>query len=85
MALIEPGQIRQAIRFDMKQARHAILQSRTGSRGAALKRFTRDTVQERNRACSARGQSIRFLTPGSRDIETQILPRCYRNPKGKRP
>lgn len=82
--LVEPGEIRQAMKLDLKQARHTALETRgTKTRQATLKQFNKDTKQDRGRACSRRRTSVRFLLPGSRDISTNILPRCY-DPKGRK-
>lgn len=83
----EPRQIRNIIKQDVKDARARIIES-AATPAAGKKAFWADADLRRQRhtACgSATGpKAIRFLTVGSRDLASDILPACYFNPKGSR-
>lgn len=83
----EPRQIRKVLTQDVKDARARIIES-ASSPSVGKKLFWADTGLRRDRhvACgSARGnKALRFLTAGSRDLESNELPKCYFDPKGSR-
>lgn len=80
-----PRQVRNILKSDMKQARHAAIQE--GGPRVGAKRFNQNFREDRHRACgTARGnKAVRFLTSGSRNIESDVLPGCYMDPKGLKP
>lgn len=80
LQLVEPREIRNLLKKDLKDLRSVMLESRPNAPGAAKKAFNRQTVKDRKAACSQ--GSVRFITPGSRDPKSDVLPGCYGMPKG---
>ena len=84
---VEPRQIRSILKQDVKDARYRMIESAsTPSAGKRAFWADSDLRKQRHTACgAARGnKGLRFLTAGSRDITSDILPGCYFDPKGSR-
>lgn len=83
----EPRQIRKILSQDVKDTRARMIES-APTPSAGKKLFWADTNLRKDRhvACgSAKGKkALRFLTAGSRDLESNELPKCYNDPKGSR-
>lgn len=82
---VEPRQIRKILAQDLKDARWRTIESApNAAKGKRL--FNAEYKDDRHTACgSKRGKkAVRFLTPGSRDIHSNVLPGCYLDPKGKK-
>jgi hypothetical protein len=84
---VEPRQIRNILKQDVKDARYRMIESAsTPSKGKRAYWADSELKEKRHTACgSARGKKgLRFLTAGSRDLSSDILPGCYFDPKGSR-
>ena len=83
----EPRQIRNILKQDVKDSRARIIDSAPSeARGKRLFWADADLRRQRHTACgSAKGKkALRFLTAGSRDLSSNVLPGCYNDPKGSR-
>lgn len=83
----EPRQVRNILKQDVKDARFRMIESAaTPSKGKQSYWADSDLRKQRHTACgAAKGdKALRFLTAGSRDITSDILPGCYFDPKGSR-
>lgn len=81
MQATEPRQIRKVMAQDLKDARWRTFES-APSEQEGKKMFNDQYREERHTACGSKKKAIRFLTEGSRDIESNELPKCYMDPKG---
>jgi hypothetical protein len=84
---VEPRQIRSILKQDVKDARYRMIES-ASSQSKGKKAFWADSDlrKQRHTACGAAkgNKALRFLTAGSRDLASDILPGCYFDPKGSR-
>jgi len=83
----EPRQVRSILKQDVKDARHRMIESAaSAAQGKRLFWADADLRRQRHTACgSATGKkALRFLTEGSRDLSSNVLPGCYYDPKGSR-
>lgn len=83
----EPRQVRNILKQDVKDARARMIESAsTPSAGKRAYWADSDLRRQRHIACgAAKGKkALRFLTEGSRDLWSDILPGCYMDPKGSR-
>ena len=83
----EPRQIRNILKQDVKDARARMIESAASeAKGKRLFWADADLRRQRHTACgSATGKkALRFLTPASRDLSSNVLPGCYYDPKGTR-
>lgn len=85
LAAVEPRQVRQVLAADIKQLRAAVVRT-ADNLTKALKEYNKETRDQRHTACGSRkGKAgLRFLTPGSRDPNSNVLPSCYDDPRGKK-
>ena len=85
MQAVEPRQIRNILAQDMKDARWRTIES-APNETLGKRMFNTQYRRERHTACGrATGdRALRFLTPGSRDPQSNELPRCYFDPKGRK-
>lgn len=84
---VEPRQVRNILKQDVKDARARMIESAsTPSAGKRAYWADSDLRRQRHTACgAAKGKKgLRFLTAGSRDLSSNILPGCYLDPKGSR-
>ena len=84
---VEPRQVRNILKQDVKDARYRMIESAsTPSAGKRAFWADSDLRKQRHTACGAArdNKGLRFLTAGSRDITSDILPGCYFDPKGSR-
>lgn len=84
---VEPRQVRNILKQDVKDARARMIESAaTPSAGKRAYWADSDLRRQRHTACgAAKGKKgLRFLTEGSRDLSSDILPGCYLDPKGSR-
>lgn len=82
---VEPRQIRNILAQDMKDTRWRTIES-APNETLGKRMFNSQYRRERHTACGkATGdRALRFLTPGSRDPQSNELPRCYFDPKGRK-
>lgn len=84
---VEPRQVRTILKQDVKDARARMIESAaTPEKGKRAYWADSDLRRQRHTACgAAKGKkALRFLTEGSRDLSSNILPGCYLDPKGSR-
>lgn len=84
---VEPRQVRNILKQDVKDARARMIESASPpSAGKRAYWADSDLRRQRHIACgAAKGKkALRFLTEGSRDLSSNILPGCYMDPKGSR-
>lgn len=82
-----PRQVRNILKQDVKDARARMIDSASSAeKGKQAFWADADMKKQRHVACgSANGKkALRFLTPGSRDMSSNVLPGCYYDPKGSR-
>lgn len=83
--LTEPAQIRNAMKLEAKNKRIATIE-KIGDKKVGGRVFIRENKPLRYGACgSAKGShAVRFLLHGSKDYNSDILPRCYNVHTGHR-